>query len=189
MKMWLNVAAVSLMAAAQPETRLELNAPGPLTAILGTHRVPVAKQALGAWVLDDGMTVAYAARDGAGGFENQGQALYLYDLRTNRRRKILSETFLIDGVQEAKTSAGKKALLVDMHDGGLGADHVAVADPLRGEVLRVERARIIRVEGDSIEVGLYRPEDVDRKDAQPYKTERYDLKELLKRPVITAGAR
>ena len=168
----------------QSRPTLLLDPSGPLEAVVDGRRIRIADEALGAWNLGNRI-VAYSARDGAGGFENEGEALYLYDLTTSRRRKIMSEVFMIDNVEEVKTSAGRTALIVAMRDGGLGASHVAVVDPGRGEVFLRRLAEITARKGDIITIGIYRPEDVDKPYARRYQTERYDLKTLLKRRVIS----
>lgn len=168
---------------------LLLSAPGPLTAVIGKRSIHIADEALGAWLIDDDAIVAYSARDGAGGFENEGQALYLFDLRSGRRRKLVSEVYVFDDVQEVKTSSGKRALLISMQDGGRGAEYVAVADPMRGEVFFHPDAEIVGHQGDRIKLGLFRTEDAGKRDAQPYKTVQYDLNALLKGPVIRTRLR
>src|SRR5687768_1611632 len=45
--------------------------------------------ALYAWIIDDGRSVIYSWRDGSGGFENEGESLRIYNVRTGGIRKIL----------------------------------------------------------------------------------------------------
>ncbi len=150
----------------------------------------VAEPVIEAWVIDGGRRVAYSMRDGAGGYEDEGESLRVYEARTGKIKKVLSEYYSIDEVTEVKTASGKVALLVKMSDGGLGADYLAVVDPLRGEVFFKRWVRLLSRQGDIIRIGHYREDDwstfLENKNAKvrPYKTERYNLSSLLKRPVI-----
>jgi len=156
---------------------------GPLYVSVGDRELRVTDKALNAWIVGAGRQVAYSAPDGAGGYENEGNALHLYDLQSGKERKILSEYFAIDRVTEVLTRNGKRAFLVEMRDGGLGASHVAVVDPRRGEVFVASKARLKRRTGDLLVLGFYRDDDwevlANGKSVQPYRVQRYDLKRLL----------
>jgi hypothetical protein len=75
-----------------------------------------------------------------------------------------------------------------MRDGGLGASHVAVVDPHRGEVFAARKARLLYRKNDVIVIGHYRDQDWEAmargKAISPCRTERYNLIRLLRRPVI-----
>jgi len=161
---------------------------GPLYVSVGDREPRVTDKALNAWIVGAGRQVAYSAPDGAGGYENEGNALHLYDLQSGKERKILSEYFAIDRVTEVRTRNGKTAFLVEMRDGGLGASHVAVVDPRRGEVFIASKARLQDRKGDLLVLGFYRDDDweilANGKSVQPYKVQRYDLKRLLLRAPI-----
>jgi hypothetical protein len=73
-----------------------------------------------AWIINDGRQVVFSSHDGAGGFENEGQSLRIYDVKTRRTRKILSEHVFVTAVQSVRLRTGAIALLVKMGDGGLG---------------------------------------------------------------------
>jgi hypothetical protein len=107
---------------------------------------------------------------------------------TGSRRKVLSEYFVIDDVTEVRTGAGQTALVVEMRDGGLGASHIAIVDPTRGEVFSKSRAKLLKYDTDVLVLGYYREEDWERMargdEISPYETERYNLDSLLQRPVI-----
>ncbi len=102
----------------------------------------------------------------------------------------MSQYFMVQTVEEVMTSKKKRALLVTLEDGGLGASYVAVVDPSRGEVFFRRWARILSRRGDTIVLGRYREGDWDKlmgEDAakvRPYRTERYNLNALLLRRVI-----
>ena len=165
---------------------------GPLyVTIKGTEK-KIAANALKAWLTDSGRSVAYSTASGAGGFEGEGQALYLYDVGSGHNSKLLTEFFEITGVVAVKSARGKTAFLVTMEDGGLGASHVAVADPGRGEVFREDGAKFAASSPGAIMVALYKDEDWDKlRDkvaVKPYKTQRYDVDELLRRSVIVNKA-
>jgi len=161
---------------------------GPLHVSAGGREIRVTDKALNAWIVGGGRQVAYSAPDGSGGYENEGNALHLYDLQGGKERKILSEYFAIDRVTEVRTRNGKTAFLVEMRDGGLGASHVAVVDPRRGEVFIASKARLQDRKGDFLVLGFYRDDDwevlANGKSVQPYKVQRYDLKRLLLRAPI-----
>jgi hypothetical protein len=95
---------------------------------------------------------------------------------------------MVQKVQEVVTSNRKRALLVTMEDGGLGASYLAVVDPWRGEVFFRRWVRILANKGDTIVLGFYREKDwgdfVEGKKVRPYKRESHNLKSLLLRPVI-----
>lgn len=155
--------------------------------IAGTEK-KVTDQAQQAWIINGGRHVVYSSSEGAGGFENEGQSLHLYDVDTGNHKRIMSEYFMVETVKEVITSNKKRALLVTMEDGGLGASYVAVIDPLRGEVFFRRWARILANKGDTIVLGFYREADWGElepgKKVRPYKTERHNLKSLLRRPLI-----
>lgn len=164
---------------------------GPLYVTAGGRERKIADGAVAAWVIQGGRKVVYSGRDGAGGFENEGQSLRVYDAATGRSRKIMSAYHLIDKVTEVTTSTKKTALLVDMTDGGLGASYLAVVDPARGQVFFRRWARLVSRRGDVISIGHYKEADWDKfgenADAQvtPAKTERQNLNTILRGRVIT----
>ena len=155
--------------------------------IAGTEK-KVTDQAQQAWIIDGGRQVVYSSNEGAGGFENEGQSLHLYDVDTGNHKRIMSEYFMVETVKEVITSTGKRTLLVTMEDGGLGASYLAVVDPWRGEVFFRRWVRILANKGDTIVLGFYKESDwgdfVEGKKVRPYKTERHNLNSLLRRRVI-----
>lgn len=163
---------------------------GALYVTVNGRELKIANEAIEAWVIDGGRKVVYSGRDGAGGFENEGQSLRVYDARTRKTMKVMSEYVGVDDVTEVKTSAGKIALLVKMSDGGLGAQYLAVVDPLRGEVFMRQWVRLLSRAGDVIRIGYYREDDWEKfhenenARVRPYKTETHNLSVILKRRVI-----
>lgn len=155
--------------------------------IAGTEE-KVTDQAQQAWIINSGRQVVYSSSEGAGGYENEGQSLHLYDVDTKKHKRIMSEYFMVETVKEVITSNKKRALLVTMEDGGLGASYFAVVDPSRGEVFFRRWVRILANNGDIIVLGFYREKDwgdfEEGKKVRPYKKERHNLKTLLLRPVI-----
>ncbi|MDX6694464.1 MAG: hypothetical protein QOF02_2067 [Blastocatellia bacterium] len=158
---------------------------GPLYVTIGGAERKIADEAIAAWIIQGGRQVVYSGRDGAGGFENEGQSLRSYDARTGKRRKLMAEYVGITKVEEATTSGNGTALLLEMADGGLGASYVAVVDPRRGELFFRRWAKIISRQGDIIVIGYYREADWDKlnEDAnarlKPYKRERHNLNTIL----------
>ena len=165
----------------------ELRHAGPLYAEIGGHDIQVAEAAFSAWLLNDGKRIAYSAADGAGGYENEGQSLYIYDVGARTSRKVLSSYYVIDEVIALKTRQGRQGLLVKMRDGGLGASHLAVVDPRRGPVFLRQQAKLLTRQADWMVLGYYHEADWERMTetmVQPYKTERHDVNELLKQPAM-----
>src|SRR6185503_2322943 len=101
--------------------------------ISGTEK-KVTDKAQQAWIINDGRHVVYSSDDGAGGYENEGQSLHVYDVKTEKHTRVMSEYFMVDSLKEVITSNKKRALLVTLEDGGLGASYLAVVDPWRGDV-------------------------------------------------------
>lgn len=162
----------------------------------------ISNQALDAWLIDDGKSVVYSWLDGSGGFENEGQSLRIFDVRTGKTRKILSEYMGIDALMPVRLSTGQLALLIKMADGGLGASYFAVVDPRRGEVFYRRWAELTDVTGDRIKLAFYDPDDwnqinearggqeddpnqvISNTTVKPQRTENHDLKRVLRMKVI-----
>jgi hypothetical protein len=161
---------------------------GALFVSIDGSETRVADRALNAWIIDRGREIVYSGPDGAGGYENEGQSLRLYAPDTGESRKILSEYFAVERVQEVATKSGKRVLLVEMRDSGLGAWHVAVVGPDRGEVFAARKVRLLGRHNDVITIGYYRDEDweamIQGKNVSPFKTERHSLNRLLNGRVI-----
>jgi hypothetical protein len=163
---------------------------GPLYVTVGGRERKVADDAIKAWIIQGGRKVVYSGRDGAGGFENEGQSLRAYDAATGARRKVLSEYYGIDEVEEVTTRGGRTALLVEMSDGGLGASYLAVVDPARGEVFFRRWVKVISRRGDTVVLGHYKEDDWDKfmqnenAKVRPSRTEQVNLSAVLRRRVI-----
>jgi hypothetical protein len=163
---------------------------GPVYATIGGKETLIADAGVETWIIQGGRQLVYSGRDGSGGFENEGMSLHIYDARTARRRKIMSEYFMVDKVTEVFTSTKKTALLVELSDGGLGASYFALVDPNRGEVFFRRWALVLSRKGDVIVLGRYREDDWDKLTSDetakvtPYRKERYNLNTLLRRRVI-----
>ena len=180
-------AGVALAQTGGVTTRLDRPG-GPLYASIGGGEKKIADSAEKAWVIADGQAIVYSGKDGAGGYEQEGQSLYRYDVKSGDRTKIMAEYFVVQNVREARTTDGKPALLVDMVDGGMGASHLAVVDPARGEVFCEDGARLGGIQGDTITLNYYGDDDWDmlndNQEVKPQKTEQYDLRQVLTRAVM-----
>lgn len=165
---------------------------GPVYATINGKERKIADEGIAVWVIQGGRRVVYSGRDGAGGFENEGQSLRIYDAGTGKARKILSEYVGVDKVTEVTTSTNRTALLVAMVDGGLGASYLAVVDPVRGEVFYRRWAKLLSRRGDIINIGHYKEDDwgelgeneTENAKVKPYKRERQNLNAILKGRVI-----
>lgn len=153
----------------------------------GTEK-KVTDQAQQAWIINGGLQVVYSSKEGAGGYEDEGQSLHLYDVATGKHRRIMSEYFIVETVKEVTTRNKKRALLVTMEDSGLGASYLAVVDPLRGEVFFRRWVRILENKDDTVVLGFFREGDwaelESGKKVLPYKRERHDLNTLLRGRVM-----
>ncbi|HJT28697.1 MAG TPA: hypothetical protein VJ784_14895 [Pyrinomonadaceae bacterium] len=160
---------------------------GALFVTIGGTEKKITDQAQQAWIINRGRHVVYSSSEGAGGYENEGQSLHLYNVDTGNQKRIMSHYFMVQTVKEVVTSKNKRALLVTMEDGGLGASYVAVVDPWRGEVFFRRWARILADKGDTLVLGFYKEDDWGEPDTskmRPYKRERHNLNSLLLRRVI-----
>ncbi|MEK6336150.1 MAG: hypothetical protein AABM67_14565 [Acidobacteriota bacterium] len=163
---------------------------GSVYATIGGTEKKISEVGIEVLVIEGGRRMVYSGLDGSGGFENEGQSLYVYDPRTDKKRKVMSEYFIVNKLTEVTTSRNKTALLVDLTDGGLGASYQAVVDPNRGEVFFRRWSKVLSRRGDIIVLGRYKEDDwekfVENENAKvrPYRTERYNLNTLLRRKVI-----
>lgn len=185
--MLIMVCSAAVFARTATSVRIERASPDqPTGAVVvtvdGTEKT-IAERAWNAWIIDGGKSVVYSGSDGAGGFENEGQSLWRYYVDTGRERKLMSEFFMVQKVVETCSRQGRPVLLVTMTDGGLGATHVAVVDPTRGEVWRKTMARFLGLRNGRIAVGIYQPEDFgEGAVTEPRKMLYLDLDSLLNRP-------
>jgi hypothetical protein len=185
------VPAANAQTAAQRATKVRIEMRdiyGALFVTVAGTEKKVTDQAQQAWIINGGRHVVFSSSEGAGGFENEGQSLHLYDVEKGNHKRRMAEYFIVETVKEVTTSNKKRALLVTMADGGLGASYLAVVDPSRGEVFFRRWVRILANKGDTLVLGFYREGDWEKletdKKVRPYKTERHDLKSILQRRVI-----
>ena len=169
--------------------RAEGEMTGAVYVTIDGKETKIADAGVDSWVIERGRQVVYSGRDGSGGYENEGMSLHVYDARTGRQRKIMSEYFMVERVAEVVTRSGKTALLVELEDGGLGASYFAVVDPMRGEVFFRRWARMLSRKGDSVVLAFYKEEDWEKlmepnARVRPHRTERHNLSTILKRRVI-----
>jgi len=163
---------------------------GSVYATIDGQERKIAEVGIEVLVIEGGRRMVYSGLDGSGGWENEGQSLYVYDPRTDKKRKVMSEYFIVNKITEVTTSKKKTALLVDLTDGGLGASYQAVVDPNRGEVFFRRWSKVISRRGDVIVLGRYKEDDWDKfmqdenAKVRPYRTERHNLNEVLRRRVI-----
>lgn len=140
-------------------------------------------------ITENGRAIVWSAPDGAGGYENEGQSLWRYDSKTKSKRKIMAEYYMVDVLREVHSRGGRTLFLVSMSDGGLGAPHLAVVDPHRGEVWRLQMARLTGIRNARIAVAVYRAEDIGHSDGKletlkPQKMLYLNLDQLARRKVI-----
>src|ERR1044071_9581666 len=66
---------------------------GALFVKIGGTEKKITDQAQKAWIINGGRHVVYSSSDGAGGYENEGQSLHLYNVDTGTQKRILSHYF------------------------------------------------------------------------------------------------
>jgi hypothetical protein len=180
--------AVSLPVWAQVATSVRIVKPSPdsglgfvVVTVNRKDRI-VAQNSARAWLIEGGRAAVYTGTDGAGGFENEGQSLWRYDVASGKKRKLVSETYVISKVIETCSKSGRTTLLLTMNDGGLGATHVAVVDPQRGEVWRRPTAIISGIRNGRVAVADYSADDFARNRlSKPRQMLYLDLDSLLNR--------
>lgn len=173
-------------------------AKGDLRITVDDKQVDINDYALLGWIINDGKDVIYTKRDGSGGYENEGESLWIYNVGRKDKRKILSAYYMIDAAIEVKLSNGKRAIVVRMSDGGAGNSYISIVDPTRGEVFFRKLAEVINIKRDKITLGIFNSGSWDydatsennkfkRKDniflvssdPKPYKKETYNLKKII----------
>ena len=166
--------------------------PGAVYATIDGETRKISGEGYDAWVLDGGRYVAFSGADGAGGYENEGQSLRLYDVAlgkmVNGGEPVLREYYRITDVKYATDSWGNAGgILVSMQDGGLGAPHIAVVDPKRGQTWRRQMASFLGVENGVVTIGNYTADaiEADIDNPVPVSTEKFLLSKLAGRRVIT----
>ena len=83
--------AVCVSAQNATRVRIEMDGIyGPLFVTIDGTEKKITEKAQQAWILSGGRYVVYSSSDGAGGYENEGQSLHLYDVRTEKQKRIMS---------------------------------------------------------------------------------------------------
>jgi hypothetical protein len=159
---------------------------GTLRASVDGNEVAIAPNAIRAWISADRGSVFYSTPEGGGGYENEGESLWRYDANPGRRRQLMAAYFAIDDVIEQDVGARATALVVTMHDSGLGASHTAVVDAARGEVFLYRKSKLVAVSAGRITLALYDDDDwselAQGRGIAPRRTVSYDLARLLRAP-------
>ena len=82
---------------------------GALFVTIGGTEKKITDQAQQAWMINRGRHVVYSSSEGAGGYENEGQSLHLYDVETGNQKRIMSHYFMVQtvrgGDKQEKTSS------------------------------------------------------------------------------------
>lgn len=133
---------------------------GPLLVTRADGRVDtVAVAARRAWLLDEGRQVAWTSGNGAGGYENEGEALHVAPADSlGEVSPIAREVFPILDVTEIDAPDGTPWLVLGMQDGGAGMPHVAIVAPGRGTVYRAIRGRFAGTDSTGLAIAILRAE-------------------------------
>lgn len=155
---------------------------GDVVVTIGGQERVVGSGALRAWRVAGGRMAVYASMDGAGGYEDEGEGLTVYDVAKNHCELVMREMYRVIRVDESRAWSGRLVLFVTMDDGGVGATHVGIVDPMRGQVFRQPYARFDRIErGRVVIAGVPNP---DRSEGPPPRYRAYDLDDLLGRSLV-----
>lgn len=143
----------------------------------------VSEDALNHWISADRQSVFYTVRHGKSGYEREGEALYEFVVATQESRMLFEHDLMIFAVYEAKSKSGRRALIVDMGDGGRGAPDLAIVDPERGRVYTAELARFkpdphTPVQGPSVTIERFTGEAIDSHDFGQWPVDRTETIEL-----------
>jgi hypothetical protein len=171
------------------EIEKEQAASGPL--IISSHALTcvVAPKAYKFWILNQGQQIAYSTSTGSSGFEGEGQALQIYELRDKKDREVLSQPLVIESVKEVFAPGHRRGLLVEMRDGGLGASSIALVDPGRGTVFTARKAKTLSQAKNRLTLGFYEDQDWESMargiPVSPRRVQHYDVGALLRRRTLT----
>jgi hypothetical protein len=129
---------------------------GPLVVTRPDGRVDTVRVAARrAWLLDEGRQVAWSSGAGAGGYENEGEALHLAPADSLVDiPPIAREVFPILDVTEIDAPDGTPWLVLAMQDGGAGFPHVAIVAPGRGTVYRAIRGRFAGADSAGLTIAV-----------------------------------
>ena len=133
---------------------------GPVLVTRADGRVDTVQVAARrAWLLDEGRQVAWSSGQGAGGFENEGEALHVAPADSlGDVPPIAREVFPILAVTEVDAPDGTPWLVLAMQDGGAGFPHVAIVAPGRGTVYRAMRGRFAGSDSTGLVVAVLQAE-------------------------------
>ena len=123
-----------------------------LVVQLGAADVEVTGGAGIALIAEDSTSVLYTAVGGAGGFKGLGESLMRWDAATGKSVRVAAEYYAIEQVSPVAPDNGRPIVILSMREFGSGVRHLGIADPLRGEVYRVERAAVTAIEDRYVEV-------------------------------------
>jgi hypothetical protein len=175
----------------------ELN--GYLKIMVNGKEVYVGENVRLAKIINGGKDVIFdgGSNSGSGGYENEGESLWVYSVKHKSKRKVLS-SYYIDALTEAKLSDGKSAIVVRMSDGGAGNSYISVVDPTRGEVFFRKFAEVLDIKGDNLTLNLFKDGSWDydatteedkfkrkenifliKSDPKPDQTKKYNLKKII----------
>jgi hypothetical protein len=133
---------------------------GPVLVTRANGRVDTLRVAARrAWRLDDGRQIAWSTGEGAGGYENEGEALHVVPADSlGDVAPIAREVFPILDVQEVDAPDGTPWLVLAMQDGGAGFPHVAIVAPGRGTVYRAMRGRFTASDSTGLVIAVLQAE-------------------------------
>lgn len=105
----------------------------------------------------DSTWVVFTAFGGAGGYRGSGQALFRYDIKTAQKTEIMREYYLIEQIELYPVAGSGPWLIISMREPMNLVRHLAVVDPMRGEIFRSERSVVQAMDSLGIVVREWGP--------------------------------
>ncbi len=124
--------------------------PKTLTATIGGREVQLADDALLVRSLAGGRYLAWSTSKGSGRLsraDDPGEALMLYDARTGKTTKVMSEHYKVEDIHHRRLKDGRDALVVPLRNEA-SSHALAVIDVARGGEVDRRLAKLVSVSGD-----------------------------------------
>ncbi|MBI3789670.1 MAG: hypothetical protein HY275_02195 [Gemmatimonadetes bacterium] len=105
----------------------------------------------------DSSWVVFTSFGGAGGYRGSGQALWRYDIRKGEKTEIMREYYLVEQITPLPVKGGGPMLIVSMREPLTLIRHLAIVDPMRGEVFRAERSVVVGSDSAGVTIREWAP--------------------------------
>jgi hypothetical protein len=133
---------------------------GPLRVKVGFDDREIHTQVFRFWMSGDDTAVYFAVPHNLSGYEAEGMGVWRWNAEMAEPELVFNDDFVIENVAQVTSPSGREALVVMMTDGGLGAPHVAIADPDRGRVFRSQMSTFLTTGTGEVEISKYEEPDI-----------------------------